>query len=198
MVGVLPAPSLRLQPNPCAAALLLLPSSGLWPLGRTFPAAHWLSSQAWLFSGMISRWRFHLVLQGLWRCLCWGGLHPLARCPLGKRGEPGPQKEGCPESLVNWGYRLRDLGGPEALAALGWRAPAPRPFLGLILRCVLRPAQEGTVPLLPEGAARGRVWGLLGMVPGSQAPCCLFLRILRQPSERPWGIARPASQCCPR
>lgn len=65
----LPAPSPRLQPKPpCSCCPVRL-----WLLGRTRQAAAWpwgrgsslfLRGLALLLGGVISRWRFHLVLQG--------------------------------------------------------------------------------------------------------------------------------------
>lgn len=97
--GVLPAPSVSLQPNPRSTALLLLPSSGLWPLGRTLQAACWLSSSPRpgpslaCLAGGISIWFF-------WGCgdACAGGPSPLGPMPSWKEGGAWLPAGGLPQA----------------------------------------------------------------------------------------------------
>lgn len=122
--GALPAPSTRLQ--------LKLPGSccplSLWPLGKTLQAASWprgrgsslfLQGLALLLGGVISRWRFHLVLQGP---------RQLGLMPSWKEGLPGSPQQGAGPRSSEFGKQTRaptspcpvDLGGLKA-----WPAPGP-------------------------------------------------------------------------
>lgn len=85
--------------------------------------------------GMISRWRFHLVLPGPRGCPCCGGLDGLARCPLAKRGSLAPCRKGpAPGLLESLGYRLGHPLWWTWVGCPGWgglAAPGPSPGGGL-------------------------------------------------------------------